>query len=299
MLTFAFGEKFPSPCALVLGGFDGLHLGHRALLQRAKESGLPVVLTTMLGGKGKALFTKKERELVFSRAGVDAVCEIVLDAPLRALSPETFLETLFASVKAELLFAGEDFRFGKDAAGTPALLSSLAPCPVEVVPLVTAAENGKKRKLSTSFCKECLRRGELEALNASLCSGPSEFFGGAYFIGGEVVHGRAVGRTYGFPTLNLLPPPEKLLPPAGVYMGRAETEKGRYPCILNLGARPTFGEEGALLEAHLEGFSGDLYGTDAQIYPEEFLRPIQKFANAEALKARLERDTARLKERYQ
>ena len=108
-------------------------------------------------------------------------------------------------------------------------------------------------------------------------------------------HGRQVGRTYGFPTLNLAVPPVKLLPPDGVYGGICATPRGNFPCIVNLGARPTFGVKEKKIEAYLDGFSGDLYGETVRVYPVEFYRGIEKFPSAEALKHQLEADIARLR----
>ncbi len=283
MLTFPFGAAYETPCALVLGGFDGLHAGHMKLLAAAKETGLPVVLTTIYGGKGRQLFTREERRVVFARAGVSAVCEISFGEETRAMPAAAFAEKLFSLVAARAVLCGEDFRFGRDAAGTPELLGRYAKCEVSTLPVVRTGGE----KISASMMKELLGRGDLRAARA-LAYG--------YFIQGAVEHGRAVGRSYGFPTLNLSAPPEKLLPPDGVYGGYAETPRGNYPCIVNVGARPTFGVEERKVEAYLDGFSGDLYGETVRIYPEEFFRGIQKFGSAEALTAQLRRDIERLRE---
>lgn len=300
MLTFSFGETYGMPCALVLGGFDGLHLGHRALIAEARRSGLPVVLTAMYGGKGKQLFTKEERTFVFEQAGVTAVCEIDLSGETRALSAEAFLGNLFQSVAARCVVCGEDFRFGRNAEGTTELLERVAPCPVTVRKIVKqgSAENGRCRKFSATSCKRFLKEGDLPSLNACLYSAAEEFYGGAYFVQGVVEHGREVGRTYGFPTLNLSPPPEKLLPPDGVYGGLCATPRGNFPCVVNFGARPTFGVKEKKIEAYLDGFSGDLYGETVRIYPTEFFRGVERFSSAAALREQLARDTARLRERY-
>ncbi len=284
MLTAAFGEKMELPCALVLGGFDGLHLGHRRLLDEAKKTGLPVVLTTMFGGKCGQLFTREERKFLFARAGVSAVCEVDLDGELREVSAEKFAEELFAHIPARAVFCGEDFRFGKDALGTPKTLKRYAVCPVFALPVVKTAGE----KISSSALKERLLAGDLSALRAA---------GLGYFVQSTVEHGRQVGRTYGFPTLNLTPPPEKLLPPDGVYGGLCTTPFGDFPTIVNIGARPTFGVEERKVEAYLDGFSGDLYGRTVQIYPTERFRGIEKFGDVEQLKAQLERDIRRLKEK--
>ncbi len=296
MLTVLRGEeRFPAPCALVLGGFDGLHLGHRALLSRAGESGLPVGITCLLGGKGKELFTREEREFIFLRAGVRFVLEFPFTQALENTSAEDFLRTVFGRIDAKIAVCGEDFRFGKNAEGTTELLKRLAPCPVLVQPTVKDRAGESGVKFSATACKDLLKRGELSRLNACLYSRREDLSGGAYFIGGRVEHGRRVGRTYGFPTLNLTPSAEKLLPPDGVYRGLCETPAGDFSTIVNIGARPTFGESERKIEAYLYGFSGDLYGAEVRVYPMAFLRPIMAFASAEALKEQLERDILTLR----
>lgn len=278
--------------ALLLGGFDGLHAGHRVLLSEAKRSGLPVAVTTMFGGKGKSLFTREERRFLFQRAGILNVLEIELTEAVRETPPEVFLKDVFSGIVAGLAVCGEDFRFGKDAAGTPGLLKKLAPCPVTVQKTVKylAEESGRLRKISTTVCKKYLAKGQLSLLNACLCPQGTEFYGCAYFVQGIVEHGRQVGRTYGFPTLNLGVPADKLLPPDGVYSGMCETPKGNFPTVVNIGSRPTFGVRERKIEAYLDGFSGDLYGAVVRIYPLKFVRPIQKFPSAEALKEQLQND---------
>lgn len=294
MLIFPFGEKFLSPCTLVLGGFDGLHRGHRTLISAAKKNDFPVVLTTMFGAKGKQLFLKEEREFLFGRAKINAVCEIRLAGSVQELSPEEFLKQLFSTISLSSIVCGQDFRFGKGAEGTTELLKKLAPCPVTVVQLLSVQSEGQERKLSTSLCKEYLKKGEISSLNACLYSSEKEFSDG-YFVQGTVEHGREVGRTMGFPTLNLSISPEKLLPKSGVYGGIAMTPKGNFPCIINFGPRPTFGVKESKIEAHLLGFSGDLYGEEVRVYPTEFFRPITKFSSAEELKFQLEKDVEHLR----
>lgn len=283
MLTFAFGETCQTPCALLLGGFDGLHAGHMSLLAAAKRTGLPVVLTSMFGGKGKQLFTRGERRFIFAKAGVFAVCEAELGDGLRAMSAEAFAEKIFSSIEARAVFCGEDFRFGKDALGTPELLKRYAKCEVFALPVVKA--DGKK--ISASMLKEMLEEGDMR-MSRALVPG--------YFVQGVVEHGREVGRTYGFPTLNLTPPSEKLLPPDGVYGGICATPRGDFPCIVHFGARPTFGVEEKMIEVYLDGFSGDLYGETVRVYPAERYRGVEKFPSKEALRSQLERDIKRLRE---
>ena len=277
MLTvLAPSEAYKTPCALILGGFDGLHVGHMQLLEAAKKTGLPVCITTILGGRNVALLSKDEREFVFEQAGIDCVLELNFTNEFQSTSAEDFLRRLFSQVNAKIVFCGEDHRFGKDACGTPALLKELAPCPVEIIPLYRISGE----KVSASLVKELLSAGKLDCVNRMI----------EYFVQGVVEHGRQVGRTYGYPTLNLSIPGEKLLPPDGVYGGVVKTPKGTYKSIINIGARPTFGVEERKLEAHLLDFGGDLYGALIRVYPTVFLRPVMRFASKDALKEQLQRD---------
>ncbi len=275
--------KFNAPCALLLGGFDGLHSGHGSLLDAAKKTGLPVGLTTISGGKeGSDIFTFAEREIIFGRAGFSFVWEIEFTEQFKNITAENFLRGLFEKIPAKALFCGEDFRFGKDADGTPELLKKLAPCPVSVLPL----KKSDGKKISASRLKELAAEGKIAELNTLLIGG--------YFIGGVVEHGREVGRKLGFPTANISFGKRKLLLADGVYGGFVEINAGRFSTIINIGARPTFGVAEKKVEAYLKGYSGDLYGTEVRIFPTEFLRPIQKFSSEEELKEQLRKDIQRI-----
>lgn len=272
-----------APCALLLGGFDGFHNGHRTLLHAARSAGLPVGLTSISGNKaGGDVFTFAERETIFRREGFDFAVELQF-CDIRDISAEAFLSALSSQIEIEEIYCGKDFRFGKGATGTPELLQWIAPCPVHVLPL---QEDGGE-KLAVSRIKRLLTDGEVSKL--------SRLLGYDYFIQGEVEHGREVGRTYGFPTINLRFPQGKYPPKEGVYGGTVETSQGNYPAIVHFGARPTFGVTEWKVEAYLDGFSGKLYGETVRVCPKEFYRPVEKFDGADALKNQLERDRERLK----
>lgn len=267
------------PCALLLGGFDGFHKGHGSLLSAAKKTGLPVGLTALSGGKGGELFPLPEREEIFRALGFSFADEHILDGKFRETPAEDFLSDLFSRIPAKAVFCGEDFRFGKDAAGTPALLKERAPCSVTVLPL--AALGGEK--IAVTRIKQLLSEGEIGKVNALLCT--------PYFVRGVAEHGRAVGRTYGFPTANLRLPSGKFPLKEGVYAARARLERGEeYPAIVNFGPCPTFGVEARKTEAHLVGFQGDLYGEEVTLFPVRLLRPVRKFQSKEALEKQLEAD---------
>lgn len=273
------GEKYAAPCALLLGGFDGLHAGHMSLVAAARGTGLPVGATVLLGNKaGGVLFTFAEREYIFEKAGFSFVLEEEFTEEFRRIPAEEYLRLLFSRIDAVAVFCGEDYRFGSGAAGEAALLRKLAPCPVNVLPLASAG--GKK--VAVSDIKRYLQAGKVETANRLLACD--------YFVQGEVEHGREAGRRYGFPTLNLSYPEGKFPIADGVYGGRAETDFGTFSAVINFGSRPTFGVEEKKIEAHLKDFHGDLYGKTVRIFPEVYLRGIRKFASEEELSLQIERD---------
>ena len=172
---------------MLLGGFDGLHVGHRKLLQCAKKSGLPVGIMTIVGAKEQGLFTFREREDIFRESGIDFVFELPF-AEIKELSPKQFLQLLKKEFSPILFVCGEDFRFGANASGGAESLKTDGHVRVEVLPLVEV--NGEK--VSSRTVKAYLSRGEIESANALL--------GEPFFLAGEVVKDRQVGRTIGFPT---------------------------------------------------------------------------------------------------
>lgn len=278
MLKLRFGDNIQTPCALLLGGFDGIHKGHESLLERARQTRLPVGITTITGLKaGGDVFTLPERCSIFEREDLSFVLSMPYEE-IRHFGASAFLRSLFSAVNAKSVFCGEDFRFGSGAAGSVQTLKEQAPCPVHALPI--REENGSK--VSISSVKQLLASGDLPAANKLLPCG--------YFVQGEVEHGRHTGRTYGFPTANVTFPEGKFLLREGVYLGETSAGGRRYRSIINFGARPTFGVTEKKVEAYLKDFQGDLYGQTVEIYPERFLRPIVKFSSVEELKNQLKKD---------
>ena len=262
---------------LLLGGFDGMHVGHCRLLERAKEFGAPVGAMTIVGGKGEGLFTVKERELFFASLGIDFMLEFPFE-DIRNLSAKEFLELLKRECSPRAYVCGDDFRFGKGAEGDAAFLQTAVSVPVWIEELVKV--NGKK--VSSGEMKTLLTRGEVELANALL--------GREFFLFGEVETGRQIGRTIGFPTANIRYPSGKFPLKKGVYETKIELQGKTYYGITNFGARPTFEDSEVWTETHIKGFEGNLYGQTLCIKFVKFLREIQKFESADALKKQLTED---------
>lgn len=268
---------------LLLGGFDGLHMGHRQLLSCAKKHPHPIGVMTIFGGKGDCIFTKEEREFVFQRAGVDFVFELSF-SKIKDLTPKAFLEVLQAQLFPKMLICGEDFRFGAGAQGDPATLQAIEDISTKVLPLLEL--DGKK--VSSYAIKNCLENGDILQANALL--------GERFFLIGEVVRDRQVGRTLGFPTANILYPQDKFSLKKGVYETRVTVDGREYKGITNYGARPTFDNETVFTETYLDGYQGELYGRRLQVEFVRYLREITKFDSVEGLKAQLQEDVRRIRE---
>ncbi len=270
--------------AMLLGGFDGLHIGHRKLLACAKQSGLPVGIMTIVGGKsGNNLFTFEEREEIFKRLGVDFAFELPF-LEIKDLSPDKFLRLLSAEFAPKVFVCGEDFRFGFQAQGTPNFIKEHTQVRVECQSLVEV----DGRKVSATSIKNLLKDGKVEKANKLL--------GGSFFLLGKVEKDRQKGRELGFPTANIRYPKEKFSIQQGVYQTQVEIGGVAYKGITNYGARPTFEDEEVWTETYLDGFEGDLYGKELKIEFVRRLRDIRKFADIQGLKTQLKEDIRRVRE---
>lgn len=270
----------------MLGYFDGMHVGHRALLSRAKEFAadrMPVGIMTFYDSKnGGQIYTFDERLYLFEKLGADFVFAAQFNDSFRATDGCEFLAHAAESLHVRAFVCGEDFSFGRAAScGISELLAFCAERSIsaEVMPLVR--QHGEKA--ASSRAKEYLASGNVSEL--------AELLGDKYFIRGTVsTEGRHVGRRIGFPTANIHLSPEKYPLKAGVYAVTAELGGKLYRGIANYGSRPTFGDGCIVLEVYADGFAGDLYGQTVTIWFDSFIREIRKFGSAEELSEQLKKD---------
>ena len=286
-------EKREKRCVLALGYFDGVHIGHRAVVAAAKElaeeSGAECGVFTFagdLGGRfgkehGMVYTTEERKELLLEDCGADFVYAAPCDEAFFALTKEAFLDWLEQRFPVEGYACGFDYTFGKGGAGNADFLRQYAAKRGRSFRAVEALTVGGE-KVSSTEVKRLLREGEIEKANALLTR--------PYFVTGKVIRERGVGRAIGFPTVNLYPSDEKLRLKNGVYGGHAEADGKEYKAIVNYGSRPTFGLYAPLVEAHLIGYDGNLYGRTMRISFDTFLRDIRKFKGEEELKEQLQKD---------
>jgi riboflavin kinase/FMN adenylyltransferase len=279
-----------------LGNFDGVHLGHQEVLRRAVEEGrrrdMRVVAATfhphprsVLGAKEspKLLTTISLRREVLLRYGADKVVEIAFDLELSKKSPEQFVrDVLVREIGARAVVVGENFRFGHRAAGHVEDLRRLMREEGGEAVAVEVRGVGEEAGISSTHIRELVSEGRVDEAAGLL--------GRPYVLRGEVVVGDKRGRTIGFPTANVLPDAEAVVPARGVYAGFVLVGDEKYAACTNVGVAPTFGRADSRVEAHLLDFDGDLYGRVVDVGFTRRIRGEQKFSGVEELKAQIQRD---------
>ncbi len=285
---------------MALGKFDGVHIGHRRLLEEilSRKGRLAACVFTfdpppaVLFGcsDGRELTTREEKRLLFGRMGVDILVEFPMNAVTAATPPEAFARDILAGqLQARFLAAGTDLSFGARGEGNAALLQRMGPeLGFEVKTIDKVRMDGEE--VSSTLVRAKVEEGDMESVEHLL--------GMPYMIAGKVVRGRQVGRTIGFPTVNVLPGADKLLPPNGVYFSQVRCGEKLYHAISNVGYKPTVTDERVMgVESYLYDFTGNLYGERVEVYLQAFRRPERRFQGLEALRAQLQEDIAAGRER--
>ena len=264
------------PRAVAVGTFDGVHLGHRRVLEAALAAGLTPTLVTFdphpriaFGYDVQLLSSLARRLELVDQAGIADVLVVEFDLELAQLGPEEFADAVLRPIGTEVVVAGANFRFGRARAGDLALLERLG-FDARPVPLVEG--------VSSSRIRDLFRAGDVD-LAARLLGRPAE-------VEGMVVAGDARGGTLGFPTANLRLDPQLLVPAYGIYAGAAEGHRA----AISIGTNPHYGGEERRIEAHLLDFDGDLYGRRLVVQLWRRLRDEQAFADEEELIAQIAQD---------
>ena len=284
---------------IALGFFDGVHLGHGDLLRRTAElaaargwRSLALTFDRSPGNDGRLLTTVEDRvRLIRSLYGVEAVEVLPFTEEFMHLPWEAFLALLVRDYGAAHLVCGWDYRFGWRGLGDAGALRDWCAahglgCDV-IAPRVIDGVT-----VSSTYLKTLIEAGEMETA--------ARFYGHPHSMSGTVQSGRHLGRTMGFPTANLIPAPELVLPRDGVYAVRATVEStGGFTGVCNVGTRPTVNGHRRTVETWLDGFEGDLYGKTLRVDFCRYLREERKFDSLEALREEIFRNQAEARAYFQ
>ena len=270
------GELEPVDRSVAIGSFDGVHLGHKRVLEAARARGSRASVVTfwphprlVLGNQVELLSTLERRLELLEEAGMDEVLVVEFTPELARREPAEFAESVLREIRARPIVVGQNFRFGRGAAGDPALLEQLG-FDVQVVPHLEDVSSTRTRAL--------LREGDV-VVAAKLLGRPAE-------IDGTVVPGFQRGGTLGYPTANLAVLPDLLVPAYGIYAGAARGHRA----AVSIGVNPHYGGNERRIEPFLLDFDGDLYGQRVVVELWERLRDEQAFASEAELVAQIARD---------
>jgi riboflavin kinase/FMN adenylyltransferase len=281
--------------ALTLGVFDGVHRGHRHLIEQLRREAAarrlaagivtlhPSPVQVLRPDVRVAYLTSLEERVELLRAtGADFVAPLTFTSEVAELSARDFLALLHDALRMRLLLMGPDNAFGRGREGTPARVAEIAEeigFELRLLDAPLAADGGR---VSATAIRRALQEGDVERA--------AELLGRPYSLRGPVVRGNERGRTIGFPTANLAITPDRALPAFGVYVTRAHTGGRTYMGATNIGMNPTFDDERPSVETYLLDFEGDLYGRDLRIELLHRLRGEVKFASVDELKSAIAAD---------
>lgn len=281
--------------AVTLGKFDGLHRGHQVLTEElfaAGREGLNTVVFTfgthpraqVDGRPQELLLTNDEKRELLESQGLDVLIEYPFNDTTSHISAEAFVkDILVGQLHAKKIIVGTDFCFGYQRLGNVELLRQMSrSCGYELI----VKEKLKTKEgidISSSYIKELLKLGHMEQVNGLL--------GYPYSIEAPVIHGNHYGRTFGMPTINQLPAPEKLMPPNGVYVSQTIVDGKKYRSVTNIGVKPTIdGTYPKGAETYIQNFNQDIYGKTVEVQLFSYARPEMKFDSKEHLIAQMQRD---------
>ena len=280
--------------ALAMGKFDGIHLGHKKLLNMIldqRQDGLKATVFTFepspeeffVGHTVRQLFTREEKRRAFEKMGVDILVEFPLTADTAATPPEDFVRTILSEdLNAGYIAAGTDVSFGDKGRGDQYLLRNMSKeLGFELHLIDKVMLDGQE--VSSTRVRNVIADGDMPMAKRLL--------GDDYSVSGIVEHGAHLGTTIGVPTVNVLPPDNKLLPPFGVYKSVVMVDGKIFKGMTNIGRKPTVSDSGRVgVETYIYDFDEDVYGKYIEVRLLEFMRPEMKFEGVEQLKAQIHTD---------
>ena len=271
--------------AVCIGKFDGIHLGHRLLVNETVRSPHPALMLTFRFEGQKSIYTDAEKEKTASELGIEHYVEVPATKEFFSMEPETFIkEILCKKLGAKQVVVGTDFRFGKDRTGDVKTLEKFSENYGYKLTVVDKLKSDEGEIISSTGIRKYIADGEIKKANKLL--------GRNYSISGTVTGGMRLGRKIEVPTANIIPQNDKLLPPFGVYAVRVIGEgEDAYTGVANLGVKPTVGGDNPIgLEVNIFDFEGDIYDREIIVEFIDFIRPEKRFDDIVTLKKQIETD---------
>lgn len=292
--------KIKENTVITLGKFDGLHLGHELLINKVIElsaiNDLKSVVFTFdvppnSNNTSKVITTNVEKEYIFEKTGIDVLFECPFTKEVMCMEAEEFIAWISNNFNVKYIVVGTDFGFGHNRSGNyQTLIDFSSKYNYQVIVMDKKQYNG--RDISSTFIREELEKGNVKLAN--------ELLGYEFFISGEVIHGKQIGRTIGIPTINMAIAEEKIIPPFGVYVSKVLVDGEWHIGVSNMGRKPTIsGDNPVGIETYIINFNKDIYGKNVTVLITEFLRPEMKFDSIEMLKNQMNSDIKHAIEYYE
>lgn len=289
--------------AVILGNFDGIHKGHRLLLEKAKDiakqKDIKIALFTfephpsfiISNMKAKDLiYTSYEKQKLFQKENVDYYIEMPFDKSTAKMSPESFIEDILINkINAKVVIVGSDYRFGGGRAGDYRMIQKYAEIYGFEVIVLDKLEYSHQ-EISSTWIRELIKDGNISLAN--------ELMGRPFSITGCVQYGAQIGRSIGFPTANLIPESSKLLPPFGVYIAKVMLNDNEYLGITNIGNKPTVNGDKTTVETYILNFEKFIYDEEITVKLYKYIRPEKKFNSLDELKLQINLDVDQLVEYF-
>ena len=294
-------RRFPNP-VLTIGNYDGVHVGHRTIIDIVTLKAREIAGTSMLmtfhphplqilrpDKELPSITPIQEKRRLIEETGIEVLLMVPFSEEFSQVSPESFVkEILIGKLGIKGLVVGYDFRFGRGGRGDIEGMRKYAASHGFFLEVVDAVTIGGE-KVGSNRIRKLLQLGEVEHANLLL--------GRPYMISGEVVQGKGRGRTFGFPTINLKTD-FNLIPPNGIYISQVEYQGKKLPSVTNIGHSPTFGVQERTIETFILDYDGDLYGQATRLFLHRKIREEVRFNDVSDLRAQIERDVAAAREYF-
>ena len=279
---------------VTIGNFDGIHIGHKKLITTTKKYAIEEVLKSVVitfsphpleiiknTSPFFYIFSEEEKDIEMKKEHIDYFIKYPFTKEFSNIEPQDFVDMLIENLNCKILIVGEDYCFGKNRSGNVDILKKIGEEKgIKVIKIPNIIIDGER--VSSSIIRDCLLNRNIKKANLLLNK--------PYYVFGKVVEGNKLGRTIGFPTANIIPPKNKLLPPDGVYITKTRYGNKVYDSITNIGKNPTVNNVDRTIETYIFDFNENIYNKDIEVDFYDWVRSVKKFSGIDELKGQIAKD---------